>query len=464
MADHKIFSLLQLANAVRRRIDEATGGQAFWVKAEIAGINHQRHVYMELVEHRQGMRVAVMRGIIWQPTMRSVRETLGEELDHVLKAGSEILFQAVVNYHPVHGLSLQVLAVDLAFSLGELERRKQATVATLKEEGLFDLNRSLPEPMVIQRIALITSVGSAAYADLMQHLRENEFGFRFHVHVFNSAVQGDNAPAELRHALALVDQQAFDAVVFIRGGGSKLDLEAFNDLDLCRMAARMAIPVMTGIGHDVDVSVLDMVAKSPHRTPTAIADHLVDKCLYFETSLNAFLVGMQRTMGTSFGRHKERLSALTELLRQRPRAHCQQHRGELHRVAALFARHGTAMTQEAGMRLRHHAHELAVLPTRRLKQVEEPRLREQRTALTGMATRGLEGLLQRVEGMREAVRLLDPDRIMARGFSITRKDGQALTDAALLHEGDELVTTFARGRVRSIVNSIEAHGQGTADL
>jgi exodeoxyribonuclease VII large subunit len=390
--------------------------------------------------------------------MRGIREALGDELPNILKAGAEILFLATVQYNPVYGLGLHVEEVDITYSLGELERRKRATIATLRAEGLYDLNRALPEPLVIQRIALITSVGSAAYSDFMQHLAGNEYGYRFHVEVFGSSVQGDLAPAELCAALARIDPARFDAVVLIRGGGSKLDLEAFNDLGLCRRIALTPIPVMTGIGHDVDVSVVDLIAKSPHKTPTAIADHLLDKCLYFETSLNGFLVGIQRTMTEHFSARKERMSTHSETLRQRPRAYCQEQRRELHTSTGMFARSVTEKLKDHGKRMDQHGNGIEVLPMRRLKQVEEPRLRELRIALDRTARQSLRSLLDRVGGMRDAIELLDPEKTMARGFSITRHNGQPITDPASLQVGDTLETTFAQGRTLSTINTIERNG------
>jgi len=458
MAERKVFTLQQLCASIKKSIDDATGGHAFWVKAEIAGINAQKHVYVDLVQHKDGVRVAVMRGIIWQYRMGAVRHALGEELPNILKEGAEIMFHARVQYSALYGMALHIEDVDLAYSLGELERRKKATIDTLRAEGLFDLNRALPEPLVIQRLALITSVGSAAYADFMQHLKANEYGYRFHIAVFPSSVQGDGAPAELRAALAKIDPTLFDAVILIRGGGSKLDLEAFNDLELCRAIARMPIPVMTGIGHDVDVSVVDMIAQSPHKTPTAIADHLIDKCLYFETSLNGFLVGIQRVMSETFTERKERMSAYAEMLRQRPTSYCQQERGRMHTAVGQFARTATEQLKELGKRMDQHANALAVLPLRRVKQVEDPRLREQRMLLDQFANRGLRALMDRVHGMQDAIQLLDPDKIMARGFSVARHQGNPVLDPGQLNVGDILETTFAHGRTRSTINSIEPNG------
>ncbi|MCB0782573.1 MAG: exodeoxyribonuclease VII large subunit [Flavobacteriales bacterium] len=464
MPDRRIYSLKQVCDALERQINNATGGNTFWIKAEIAGYRLRRHAYMELVEHRDGQRVAVLRGVIWGSRYRLIEEELGGDLPNVLKEGSEILFRARVRFHAVYGLSLELEEIDLSYALGELERRKQETIATLKKEGLFDLNRQVHEPMVIQRIALITSPGTAAWQDFMDHLLENERGYQFHVHLFEASVQGDRAAAELRAALQRIDPSCFDAVVMVRGGGSKLDLEPFNDLELGRLVARLPIPVMTGIGHDVDVSVVDMIAKSPHKTPTAIADYLVDKCLNFESALNSFLVDIDRRVGEVFKFQRDRISTWAEVLRSRPVVKCQTERGALSKRTATFTRTAQAhLTREASS-LERFRDGLRTLPVQKLRQLESARIREMHLALDAFARRGLQALLVRVQGMREAVQLLAPDRLLARGFSITRHQGRALTDPAAVQVGDELETTFARGRARSTITHIKPHGEGGVDL
>jgi exodeoxyribonuclease VII large subunit len=405
-----------------------------------------------------------MRGILWQQHLDQVRATLGNEYANILKEGAEVLLQARVHFHPVHGLALHIEGVDLSFSLGELERRKQATIAELKREGLFDRNRQVPKRPVLQRVAVITSLGSAAHGDLVRHLAGNEHGYRFHVHGIHALVQGDGAAFSLRAALAGIDPSCFDAVLVVRGGGSKLDLEAFNDLELCRMAAQLPIPVLTGIGHDVDVSVLDMIAAESHKTPTALADHLVDRSLFFETQLRGMLVEIVSKVGDGLHAEQQRMVGHREGLRKGPVQQCRLQRGRLHTDAATL-RHATAQgIRLAQAQVQRHAHELLHRPKRLLAQVKAPALARHQQRLEHVAQHQLQRLMQRVQGMREAIALMDPQRALARGFSIARSGGVAIADAGELRPGDELETTFARGRVRSTVQHIERDEQGADDL
>ncbi len=459
MEERKIYTLRQVGNAIKQRIEEATQGAAFWVKAEIASINVGKHAYLELVQHHGGEKVAVMRGAIWMSALQRIRQELGSESRNILKDGVEILFLARTNYHLVYGLSLVIETIDLSFNISELERRKRETIATLKEEGLYDRNRFIPMPIVVQRIALVASIGTAAYADFMQHLEHNEHGYRFHVRVFNSVVQGDAAAQELRAALSSIDPKDFDAVVLIRGGGSKLDLEPYNDLELARVAAQMRIPVLTGIGHDVDVSVLDLIAHGHHKTPTAVADFLVDRTLYFETAMTGMLVHIHNAMLTSFSDRKDQLSMFKEMVAMRPTARCRAERGNLHTTTGQFARSVTDKVAVSRRGLETFAHDLAMLPRHKLAQVETARLREMSTALSGIAQRGFQLLLGRLQGMDDAIQFLAPEKILQRGFSITRKEGQAVKDATTLQPGDQLETTFAQGKAWSTIKKIEPHAE-----
>jgi exodeoxyribonuclease VII large subunit len=458
MEPRRHFTLHQLCTSIRRRMEEATGDRAFWVRAEIASVRPNRHLYLELVEHRQGRKVAVLHAMMWSHVLERVRSTLGSEFGNVLRQGSEVLLLGTVRFNEVHGLTLHVEDVDLSFTLGEMERRKQATITALRTEGVFDLNRALPEPMVIQRIALVASAGSAAHADFMQHLAENEYGYRFHVHAFHSAVQGDDAPRQLMAALAAIDPRRFDAVVVIRGGGSKLDLDAFNDLELCRAIARMPIPVMTGIGHDVDVSVMDMVARSPHKTPTAVADHLVDKCAFFESGLNGFLVGMLRVFGDRSNNGRQRMAAHKESLRTRPFRLADGRRSALQRCATAVGRNAVDACRTATEGLSGHGAALAFLPYQRVHVVELARIEDHRKRLYQLAQQGMRALAAHIEGMHRTVELLAPQRMLARGFSITRLHGRAIASVDGLYPGQEVETTFTDGTITSLIQRIEHHG------
>lgn len=427
--ERKIWTLAQLGSAIQQRINEATQGRSYWISAEIASIKVGTHAYLELVQHRGGARVAAMRGVIWGSTLQRVMAELGEEARNILKDGVETLFLARPHYHLVHGLSLVIEAIDPGFTVSMLERRKQETIATLKREGLYDLNRQRPLPMVVQSIALVTSQGSAAYADFMQHLARNEHGYAFSVRVFHAAVQGDAAAAAMIQAFAQAAAGRFDAVVLVRGGGSRLDLEPFNDLELARALANMPVPVLTGIGHDTDLSVADLVAHEHHKTPTAVADWIVDHAAYFEGLLTGMAVGIQNNVLSVFADHRDRLARNAETLRLLPGSMCRHERGALHRATNMFMRGAKERLAHDSHLLDGHRHQLTALAHHRFVQ-----------------------LVQRLQGIQESIGLMDPQRSLERGFSIARHNGQAVLSANTLAPGYELEITLAQGKVWSTVD------------
>ncbi len=459
MTDSPVFTLLQVVRAVARRIDEVTRRRPYWIKAEIASVReHGGHAYLSFVQHDHGQRVAVMEGVVWASDLERIRSALGAEAAGILKSGSEVLFLSTVEFHPVHGLKLYVTAVDLDFSLGQLEARRRQAIATLKAEGLFDLNRVLAGARVMQRVALIASATSAAYQDFVQHLGSNPRGYRFHVRLFDSQVQGAAAASALCRTLAMVDPRQFDVVILVRGGGSRLDLEPFNDLDLCRAIARMRIPVMTGIGHEEDVSVVDMVAWSRHKTPTAVAEHLIARCSEFERLLHEQVLRAHRVVVDVVRRHREHHRELAETLRQRPLSLCRQARGSLNSASSRFVRLALLRLAAENQRLALHRHAVMTIPLGTLQQVHSARVREFQIALELIARRGMHDLRERLNEMKKAVEALGPERALTRGFSITRVDGRPITDADGLDVGDLVETTLARGRIWSVVNRKQSNG------
>lgn len=439
--ERKVYSLSQITLAIQRQIDEAAAKGPFWVTAEIASIKASNHAYLELAQHHEGKRVAVMRGIIWGSKLRLIRQSLGEESPNILKNGVEILFLAKPHFHPVYGLSLLIEAIDHSYTISVLQRRKQETLATLKAEGLYDRNRECPMPLVVQRIALVASPTSAAYADFIQHLAVNDHGYRFAVSTFPSAVQGDAAPGELLQALQAIDADRFDVVVLIRGGGSRLDLEPFNDLELARTVANMPLPVLTGIGHEVDISVLDLIAHTHQKTPTAVADWIVDRAHYFEKAVTNLLVQVQNQVLASFTAHKDRLARQAEILRLKPVSLCQTQRGQLYEDINWIARHTTERLTLQGRLLDTHRHNMAALARQHFQQ-----------------------LAQRMQGIHETIHLLSPQRMLERGFSVTRHGGKALLDPTTLAPGDEVETIFATGKAWSVISKTQDHEGGEADL
>ena len=282
METDKAIGLLALQEQVKRRIDEAFS-ETVWLKAEISECkqNPTGHCYLTLVEKdpRSNALLAKAPAVAWASTWRMIKPYFRAETGRDLQPGMAVLVRVQVSYSALYGLSLVVYDIDPSFTVGELELARQRTIARLQEEGMFDMNAQLPLVTLPRRLAVISSATAAGYRDFRRHLEENEYGFRFSVRLFQAVMQGAEAPASIIAALDAVaaEADAFDAVLILRGGGGAMDLVCFDDYELAVNLAQFPLPVLTAIGHDHDFHVADMVAHTHVKTPTALADWLVER-------------------------------------------------------------------------------------------------------------------------------------------------------------------------------------------
>ncbi len=304
----KFFTLLQLNRSIQKLFQQID--RPLWISAEVANAQFRTHCFLELVQKEEEDIVARNRAVAWESTLLQMREKLGEHLENLLQQGTRILVQVKVNYHEVHGLSLVVLDIDPAYTIGELELQRQKTLRQLAAEGLDKRQQAISLPLVPQRIAVISSPEAAGYADFMNQLVSNEYGYAFYTRLFATSVQGARAVPGIITALQAASKGGFDAIALIRGGGSRLDLEAFNSLELARAVAMLPLPLLAGIGHQTDVSVADTVAFRSLKTPTAVASFLVERALMFESRLLESFEQIADEVQTRLGAEKEQLNRL----------------------------------------------------------------------------------------------------------------------------------------------------------
>jgi len=453
----KVYSLLKLNQALQGLIERELGQRLFWVKAEIAQftVSKAGHAYLELIEEVEGVKKASVQAIIWATSLSQLKLKLGDNYRALLKEGSEIVFLCHIEFHEIYGLKLRISDVDLSYTLGELEKRKQKNIELLKAEGLFTLNKATFEGRVIQRIALITSPQAAALQDFIQHLLRNEQGYKFQIDHFEAKVQGPDSPQSLLSALAKVDTTQYDALAFIRGGGSKLDLDAFNDLSLCKAVAQIEIPVLSGIGHESDLSILDMIVKSPHSTPTALADYLVDKMQIFESQMLEIFNFIQRSASQVVNLQTVRLERYSEIVSKYPLSSIQQKRGLIHHSAGALIRLSADKINENETLLRIYQQRLTQLPLKKIQDLEAPKLSQIQARLGQLLDYRLKVQLNSIQRIGEAIKLVEPKNTLKRGYSISRKGGKAVKDAGELEIGDEIVTSLFKGKVVSEIKKIE---------
>ena len=411
------LSLYDLNALVRRSLEQCLPDE-YWVQAELSEVRvHPAtgHCYVEFVQKdpRSNNLVAKARGVIWNNVFRLLRPYFEESTGQVFTAGIKVLVQVSVGFHELYGFSLTVHDIDPTYTLGDMARRRHEILKQLQEEGVLTLNKELPMPELPRRIAVISSATAAGYGDFCHQLTNNPRGYYFHTELFAAAMQGDRVEESMLAALDSINSRAdaFDVVVIIRGGGATSDLSCFDTYLLAAACAQFPLPIITGIGHERDDTVLDSVAHARVKTPTAAAEYLIARMDEATDRLNDLAVRLYEGVTARLKWERNRL---------------QQCRNRI--PTASVRRVSSAKLELLTARKDLHSSVEAVLARHRHK---------------------LELLKQRLADA-------SPDKLLARGYSITLKDGKAVKDAALLSPGDRLVTRLYRGEVQSVVNQESA--------
>ena len=456
--ERTIFPLSGVTRAVERMLDERAGGQLFWVRAEISQCSFSgKHVYLDLVEEEGGRRKAQVRGTIWSSTLAQIRKELGEEFREVLQPGREIVFSAHMSFHAVYGFSLNIQRIDLDALLGEMERRRKETLAALQKEGAIGRNGRLSLSRVPQRIVLIGSAGTAGHTDFLTHLEKNAWGYALDVACIDTPVQGAHAVpslvASLHRAGRVAMRTPVDAVVLLRGGGAKLDLDIFNDLTLCRTIAAMEVPVLTGIGHETDQTLADAVAHTAQKTPTAVADFLVERMAQFEGEVGREGRAVAAECRAQLSEQEGALRRFGALLSERPLAFVRRQRGDLHAGAnGVVRRTRTALAEQHAHLARHRAG--LRLGAGQLPERHTGLLTELEAGIQRESKRHLKQQEERIRLMKDTLALLGPGPTLKRGFSITRTDGKAVRDVGELKPGQVVETQLESGTFTARVEDI----------
>lgn len=272
------LSLSELCAELDQCIQQGLPG-TYWVRAEIAQLTDKGHCYLELVEKgEKGMFAAKMRATCWSNTWQLISAYFMQETGKRPEPGMQVLVEVSVEYHPVYGLSLNIQNIDPSFTLGDLARQRQLTLQQLEKDGVLDMNKSLPLPTVIRRIAVVSAEAAAGYGDFCHQLTDNPYYLSFSTQLFPATMQGDQAARSIIAALSAIAENAddFDCVAIIRGGGATTDLTCFDTYELASHCAQFPLPILSGIGHTRDISIVDLVVHSSLKTPTAVAEMIVD--------------------------------------------------------------------------------------------------------------------------------------------------------------------------------------------
>lgn len=422
------LTLVELNGLVRDAIENALP-EEYWVEAELSECReHGGHCYMELIEKDGHSATPVARASAkcWRQTWVMVKPYFERTTGQQLRAGMKVLLRVYAQFHEAYGFSWIISDIDPTYTLGDMARKRQEIIRQLKEEGVFDLQRELRIPTFAKRIAVISAQNAAGYGDFCRQLEDNEYGFRFEVTLFPAVMQGEQVEQSVINALNAIyaaignwqlaigqkhtanSQQPFDVVVIIRGGGATADLSGFDTLALAENVAQFPLPVITGIGHDRDESILDMVANTRVKTPTAAAALLIDNLLRVLERLDDASQRISYAVNQRISNQKTKIVTMTSLI---PTLALRVVGDQRHRIEMM---------------------------ENRLPIAIERRMTNQKHLL--------ESLSIKLQGF-------DPQLVLSRGYSITLKDGKAVRDPQQLQPGDEIETRVEKGTIRSVVKS-----------
>lgn len=407
------LTLYELNLLVRQAVEASLTGE-YWVESELAEIREVGgNCYMELVQKGLDGNTPVAKASAkcWRSTWGLVKGCFENVTGCKLSTGMKILVKVYAQFHELYGFSLIVTDIDPVFTLGDMERKRREIIRVLTEEGVIDLNKELRLPLFTQNIAVISSENAAGYGDFCNHLESNIYGFKFNVALFSAVMQGERIESSVIDALERIYQQIdlFDCVVIIRGGGATSDLSGFDSLLLAENVANFPLPVITGIGHERDQTVLDMIAHTRVKTPTAAAALLIDNLKNVSDYIFEMQDNIIRAVECRMEMEKLRVARLSDKLHSASKS-------------ALFAFNVTL----DNIALQLHSAEKTVL-------------------------RRLQTSLSQLDYMERRIENLNPEVMLRRGFSITFRNGKIVRDIDTLHSGDVIETRLYKGAVKSRV-------------
>ena len=429
---NRALSLFELNSLVREAIEEYVTDE-YWVEAELASAHESGgHCYMELIQKEDGSNTPIARASArcWRSTWALLKPHFERETGQTLRGGLKVLLQVYPQFHENFGFSWIVTDIDPTYTLGDMARRRQEIIRRLKEEGVFDLNKELELPLFAQHIAVISSDSAAGYGDFCKQLSENKQGFKFAVELFSSVMQGEQVEQTVIAALNEINERRedFDCVVIIRGGGSTSDLSGFDTLALAENVANFPLPVITGIGHDRDESVLDMVSHTRVKTPTAAAAFLIEHLQDVYSLIVETEEDVIRCVTDRLQKERLRIDRLIELLPKQLAAFLTAQHARLGRLIELLPRQTAAcLTGQRG--------NLDLLAATMRSVLERRMLQEN----------------HRMELLEHRADAVNPEKLLQRGYSITRSNGRVVRSPEQLKAGDEIETTMEKGTIKSVV-------------
>ncbi|MCR5819380.1 MAG: exodeoxyribonuclease VII large subunit [Bacteroidaceae bacterium] len=435
------LSLFELNNLVRSVL-ESTLQPSYWVKAELAEarVASNGHFYCEFVQKNPDTNtfLARARGVMWSRTYNILAPLFERATGEHLRAGLNILVEVEPEFHEAYGYSLKVVDIDPSFTMGDMARRRKEILDRLAADGILEDNKTLPLPLLMKNIAVISSASAAGYGDFCNQLSSNPYGLHFNIQLFPASMQGENVPQSIMHALEKIanqcyaDGQAWHCVVIIRGGGATSDLADYEDFNLAAAVAQMPVPVIVGIGHERDETVLDFVANTRVKTPTAAAAFIIEHGAQELAELQALADSLRSAASQLITQQHNELESIAKLL---PHIHALLHEQQTRQLEALAVHVASA--------------------TQRCLWTSAQDLEKIRTAISQALTTKIQKEKFWLQSMAQSIDSFNPEVLLKRGYTLTcLPDGQLVRSVADLHSGDRITTIFADGTATGIVEEV----------
>lgn len=405
------LTLSELNLQIKKTLEEQLES-SYWIVAEIGQIqvNQNGHCYLELVQKEGNHVIAKARATIWAYTYRNISAWFERITDSPLTAGMKILANANVSFHEVYGLSLNIKDVDPSYTLGEREKARQEVIKQLEEDGVIEMNKGLTLPLVPQRIAIISAETAAGYGDFVNQLESNPYGYKVHHTLVQATMQGTKAPESIINALHQIhESDSVDLVVIIRGGGSQLDLDSFDDYELCSHIAQFPLPILTGIGHERDTTIADMVAHTQLKTPTAVAEFIIQGFAAFHLQIEDYFNTIRSITSEHLAIEKENL-----------------------------------LTLESNI---YHAAELQL-------QRQSIQISSMAEHVKYLAKSQLQSAANTLLNIEQKINLTNPQHILQKGYALVYKNGKPLANRTVT-KGDVIETVTSKQKIKSAVSTTE---------
>ena len=450
------LSLRQYTSEIANSIRTNPVLQSRWVIAELSDVSERGgHCYMELVEKDdRGVTIARLRGTIWANNFAyKIKPKFEQITGQKFKSGLKVMLFGSASFHEQYGLSFNITDVDPSFTIGDMERIRREIIETLTREGVVNCNRMLQMPRVPQRIAIISAKGAAGYGDFMNQLQSNPVGFKFYTHLFEATMQGETTSNSVIKALNDIEMtiDLWDCVVIIRGGGATSDLNGFDNLELARRVATFALPVVVGIGHERDRTVLDDIANVRVKTPTAAAEWLImcaqqtlDQALALANQVARYV--KDRTSGAS-----KQLSHIEGTIPIIAKQQIIKSKSNLAAIASALPYMTKNKILSANRTIDALARDVQHSAIGKISAAQTY-LKTMSDALANAAPKAIANQDKRLKALENIVEVLSPQKTLKRGFSLTKVNGKTVKSIDQLADNDVITTYLADGEITSVVN------------